>query len=77
MIVRLFKQSYEQKGVLTNADAATIMRLSLPAISKYIREYEKETGRIIPRKRIAYTTGLSKSLTREYVEMINGEEMPF
>ena len=139
VLVRLFKQSYEQKGVLTNADAASILRLSMVTISKYIQEYEKETGRIVPRRgtihdmgrtlthkkiicqkhfaegktveqtaketyhspqavvrytndfkrvreclkegwniqRIAYTTGLSKSLTREYVEMINGEEIPF
>ncbi len=137
--VRLFTQSYEQKGVLTNADVGSIMRLSQATISKYIREYEKETGRIVPRRgtihdmgrsvthkriicekhflegksveqtaretyhspqavvryandfkrvreclkegwsvdRISYTTGLSKSLTTEYVEMISGEEIPF
>lgn len=137
--VRLFEQSYEQTGVLTNADVGSIMRLSPATISKYIREYEKETGGVVPRRgtihdmgrsvthkriicekhflegktveqtaretyhspqavvryandfkrvreclkegwsidRISYTTGLSKSLTTEYVEMIGGEEILF
>lgn len=137
--VRLFSQSYEQKGVLTNADVSSIMRLSPLTISKYIREHEQDTGRLVPRRgtihdmgrtlthkriickkhifegktveqtaretyhspqavvrytndfkrvreclkegwsveRIAYTTGLSKSLTTEYVEMINEEEILF
>jgi len=137
--VRLFTQSYEQKGVLTTADVSSMMRLSPEAVSGYIREYEKETGRIVPRRgtihdmgrtlthkriicrkhflegksveqtaretyhspqavvryandfmrvreclkegwsveRIAYTTGLSKSLSKEYVDMISEEEVPF
>jgi hypothetical protein len=137
--VRLFTQSYEQKGVLTNADVGSMMRLSPVTVSGYIREYEKQSGKIIPRRgtihdmgrtlthkriicqkhflegksveqtaretyhspqavvryandfmrvreclkegwgveRIAYTTGLSKSLTQEYADMINETEVLF
>ena len=137
--MRLFRQSYEQKGVLTNADVSSMMRLSPATVSGYIREYEKETGRIVPRRgtihdmgrtlthkriicekhflegksveqtaretyhlpqavvryaddfkrvreclkvgwsveRIAYTTGLSKSLTKEYADMISEKEILF
>ena len=130
---RLFNQAYEQGGVLTNADVGAILRLSPATISRYVREHEKETEKVLPRrgtvhdmgravthKRIickkhflegksieqtaretyhspqavaryandfkrvreclkakwsiektAYTTGLSQSLTEEYVELMN------
>jgi len=41
---------------------------------KMVRECLKEGWSI---QRIAYTIGLSKSLTKEYAEMINGKEIPF
>jgi predicted transcriptional regulator len=137
--VRLFTQSYEQKGVLTHADVASMMRLSPSTVSRYIREVEKDGATVVPRRgtihdmgptvthkriicekhfqegksieqtaretyhspqavvrytndfkrvreclkegwsvqRIAYTTGLSKSLTQEYVDMIDEKEILF
>lgn len=139
VVVRLFRQAYEQDGVLTNADVASIMRLSPATISKYVREYEKEHEVLIPRRgtihdigrslthkkiickkyfyegksieitaretyhtpqavtryindfkrireclkakwcieKIAYTTGLSKNLTEEYVNMIKNDGVLF
>jgi len=59
VLVRFFIQSYEQKGVLTHADAASILRLSMVTISKYIQEYEKETGRIVPRRGTIHDMGRS------------------
>lgn len=132
VIARLFCQAYEQGGVLTHADVGSILRLSAATISRYVKRYEKETDRILPRRgtihdmgptlthkriickkhffegktveqtaretyhspqavvrytndfkrvreclkagwaveKISYTTGLSKSLTEEYVQMI-------
>ena len=132
-IVRLFNQAYEQGGVLTNADVAGIMRLAPGTVSKYVVEFEKETGKLVPRRgnihdlgptlthkriicikclqegkivevtaretnhspaavtryindfkrvhtclkdgwaveKISYATGLSKSLTKEYINLIN------
>jgi hypothetical protein len=132
VIVRLFNQAYEQGGVLSGADVGSILRLSPSTISRYVREYEAETEKILPRRgtihdmgpalthkriickkhflegktieqtaretyhsaqavsrytndfrrvreclkagwaveKISYTTGLSKSLTEEYVQMI-------
>jgi hypothetical protein len=56
--VRLFKQAKEQGGVLSCADAASLMRLSLATVSKYVRAWEKEKqenaaakGRVIKKKR--------------------------
>jgi len=48
--VRLHQQCYKQGGVMTYADTAAIMRLSTSTIGTYIREHEKLTGDIIPRR---------------------------
>jgi hypothetical protein len=48
--VRLHRQAYEQGGVFSYGDSASIMRLSPSTIGSYIREYEKETGGIVPRR---------------------------
>lgn len=50
VVARLFKQAYDQGGVLTNADVGAIMRLSPGTISKYVREYEREQSTMVPRR---------------------------
>lgn len=50
VVARIFKQSYDQGGVMTNADVGAIMRLSPGTISKYVREYEKENNTMVPRR---------------------------
>jgi hypothetical protein len=137
VINRLFTQAYTQQGVLSQADVSSLMRLDPSTISRYIREYEQETGTIIPRRgtvhdmgrsvthkkvicqkyfkegksvestshethhspaavtrylhdykrvreclnagwetpRIAFATGLSPSLTREYIDLITHNEV--
>jgi AraC-like DNA-binding protein len=137
--VRLFKQAYDQSGVMTIADISTIMRLSPNTISKYIKEYQNENHTVVPHRgtihdlgrtlthkkiicekhlkegksieqtaretyhspqavaryvndfnrvreclkagwksdKISYATGLSESLTKEYVDLMVGDELPF
>jgi hypothetical protein len=139
VIVRLFKQAYEQKGVLTHADVGSILRLAPGTVSRYVVEYEKETKEMVPRRgnihdmgptlthkkiictkhlfegktieetaretnhspaavsryvndfmrvreclkekwdlnKIAFATGLSKGLTKQYVDMMNADNLPF
>jgi len=48
-----------QKGVLTHADVGAILRLSSGTISRYVREYEKETGEIVPRRCNIHDMGLT------------------
>jgi hypothetical protein len=48
--VRLHQQAFEQGGVFSYGDSAAIMRLSAGTIGTYIREYEKETGKTVPRR---------------------------
>lgn len=135
VVARLYQQAYEQASVLTCSDVAAIMRMAPGTISKYTREIEKETGKLLPRRgtihdmgptlthkriicikclkegktvevtaretnhspeavtryindfkrvyaclslgweidKISYATGLSKSLTQEYINLINEE----
>lgn len=46
--VRLFKQAYDQGGVMSCADVGAIMRLSGGTIAQYIREYQRTTGTMVP-----------------------------
>ncbi len=46
--VRLHNQAYTQGAVMTYADTAAVMRLSAGTVGSYIREYEKETGKMVP-----------------------------
>ncbi len=39
-MVRFFKQTKEQRRVLSYADVANLMRLSIATISKYVRSWE-------------------------------------
>ena len=57
VITRLFTQAYEQGGVLTNADVGSILRLSPGTISRYVRDYEKETEKILPRRGTIHDMG--------------------
>ena len=57
--VRLFKQAKEQGGVLSCADVASLMRLSLATVSKYVRSWEKEKQEIIPRRGTVHDLGPS------------------
>ena len=68
--MRLFRQSYEQKGVLTDADVGSMMRLSPVTVSGYIREYEKETGGIVPRRGTIHDMGRTLTHKRIICEMI-------
>jgi predicted transcriptional regulator len=62
---RLFKQAYDQGGVLTNADVGSIMRLSPGTVSKYIRDYEKEHKTMVPRRGNIHDMG--RTLTHKLI----------
>ena len=48
--VRLHNQAFKQGAVFSYYDSAAIMRLSPSTVGKYIRNYEKETGNLVPRR---------------------------
>jgi DNA-binding CsgD family transcriptional regulator len=57
--VRLFQQAKEQGGVLSCADVATLMRLSLATVSKYVCGWEKEHQQLVPRRGTVHDLGPS------------------
>jgi transposase-like protein len=63
--LRLFRQAKEQAGVLSSVDVAAIMRLSPGTISRYVREHEKESGEVVPRRGTVHDMGPSVTHKRE------------
>lgn len=47
-VCRLIKEAYEQKTVLTLEDLSVILGTSIGSISKWVREYQKEKGELLP-----------------------------
>lgn len=62
---RLFNEAKEQKGVLSEVDVKAILKMSLTNISKSLLCYEKETGKIIPRRGTVHDMG--RSLTHKRI----------
>lgn len=55
--VRLFGQSDKQGATLSCSDVATMMNLSPATIARHIREYEKETNEVVPRRGTVHDLG--------------------
>jgi ribosomal protein L10 len=49
-MVRLFKSAKSQDGLLSGAELSVLINRSLSTIRKYLDEYQKETGEILPLK---------------------------
>jgi hypothetical protein len=64
-IVRLFGQAKEQGGVLGGADVACILGHRVSIVHKYVREYEKRSGEVVPRRGTVHDLGPSMSHKRQ------------
>ena len=84
LVVRLFKETKVQGGVLTETDISILTRLSGASISNYILDYEKRTNEVVPRagtemdmgktlthKRLAFHNYKKKIPTSENARLIN------
>lgn len=63
--VRCFEQAYAQGGVLTGVDVAAILRLSPATVFHYVKEYEKENQRLVPRRGSVHDIGPTLTHKRE------------
>ena len=54
---RLFNQAYQQGGVLTLADAASVMRLTPSTVGHYVHDYEHLYNEILPRRGTIHDMG--------------------
>lgn len=64
MVVRLHTEAKEQGGVLSELDTKVILKMSTATISKNIKNYERETGEIVPRRGTVHDIGNSVSHKR-------------
>ena len=62
--IRLHNETKDQRGVLSEFDTSAILKISPSNISKYILQYEKETGNIVPRRGTVHDMGRSVSHKR-------------
>lgn len=57
--VRLCRQAYEQKAVLSLADVSLLLNVHVTKISEVIQKYEHETGETVPRRGTVHDLGPS------------------
>jgi len=56
-IIRLFKEGYEQGGVLSNNDIALLLNISPSTVSKQVREYMERTKEVVPTRGTVHDLG--------------------
>ncbi|MGP8321281.1 MAG: DUF1670 domain-containing protein [Methanosarcinaceae archaeon] len=69
LIVRMFNETKEQGGVLTETDVSILLRLSVTSISNYVLGYEKRTEKVVPRAGTEMDIG--KTLTHKRLAFHN------
>ena len=60
-VIGLYKQAYQQGGVLSSSDVALIIKMSASTISKYVREYMHKNDEIVPTRGFIHDIGPSIS----------------
>ena len=55
--VRLFKEAMQQGGVLSSSDVGAILRISPALVNRFIKEHERETGEVVPRRATVHDMG--------------------
>lgn len=60
-VIHLFKQAYEQGGVLGSTDVAVMAKISASTASKYVRNYMDEHDEIVPTRGFIHDIGPSIS----------------
>ena len=58
-VARLFEQTYQQDGVLTNADVAMLLKISPTTVGRYVAEWETEHNKVLPRRGTIHDMGPS------------------
>ena len=68
--VRIFKQAYEQDGVLTLAEVGILLKISPPTVSKYVRAWEEANECIVPRRGTIHDMGPKLTHKKEIIEKL-------
>ena len=75
--IRLFHQAKQQEAVLTGVDVATLMRLSPATISNYVRQWEKQNQKSVPRRGTIHDMGRSVTHKKQicYKVIVEGKSI--
>ena len=68
-LARLVKAAEEQGGLLTIAEASVILNRSYEVIRQYVREWEEETGELLPMKGYRMDQGCRPTHKREITRL--------
>ena len=60
-VARLFQQADAQGGCLTNAEISVLLKICPRTVTHYIQHWEREHGRVLPRRGTVHDLGLSLS----------------
>lgn len=76
-VIRLFNQAKDQGAVLSHADVATMMRLSSTTICAYVKDWEKQHNKIVPRRGTLHDIGPSITHKRKicYMVIVEGKSI--
>ena len=56
-VARMFLQSYEQDGCMTNAEIALLLKISPSTVSRYVSEWELQNSTVLPRRGTIHDMG--------------------
>jgi len=78
--VRLCHQAFKQKALLSNCDLAEILHVSHSYVSNVVCEYERRTGKVVPRRATIHDVGSGLTHKRiicrkRYVEGKSSQEV--
>jgi hypothetical protein len=68
-VVRLFKEAYQQGGVLGQHDAAVLLGLSQATVSRLVRDYHRRSDELLPFRGTVHDLGRTLTHKRQAVEL--------
>ena len=77
VIVRLFEQANNQNCCLTLNDVSAITKISTSTLSKYIKEYETENNKLVPRRGVVHDIGRSTTHKKIIIQKLVVEKKSF
>lgn len=69
-IARICNQAYEQSGVLAGAEMSLLLKITEGTVSSYIKEWETENKKILPRRGTIHDLGRSLTHKRIIIEKL-------
>ncbi len=69
-VARIFKQSFEQGGCMTQAEVAILLKISAPTVGRYVKEWDKEHGGLLPRRGTIHDMGPTLTHKKEIVRKL-------